>query len=42
MIITVGMQTYKTLSDLRLDVAHLARYSPREGTVSSPRLGRRL
>lgn len=32
------MQTYKTLSDLRLDVAHLARYSPREGTVSSRRM----
>ncbi len=32
------MQTYKTLADLRLDVAHLARYSPREGTVSARRL----
>ncbi|MFO7585780.1 MAG: MiaB/RimO family radical SAM methylthiotransferase, partial [Anaerolineales bacterium] len=32
------MQTYKTLSDLRLDVAHLARYSPREGTVSARRM----
>ena len=32
------MQTYKTLADLRLDVAHLARYSPREGTVSSRRM----
>jgi tRNA-2-methylthio-N6-dimethylallyladenosine synthase len=26
------------LSDLRLDVAHLARYSPREGTVSARRM----
>ena len=32
------MKTYKTLADLRLDVAHLARYSPREGTVSSRRM----
>jgi tRNA-2-methylthio-N6-dimethylallyladenosine synthase len=32
------MQTYKVLSDLRLDVAHLARYSPREGTVSARRM----
>jgi tRNA-2-methylthio-N6-dimethylallyladenosine synthase len=33
------MQTYRVLSDLRLDVAHLARYSPREGTVSARRMG---
>ena len=32
------METYKVLSDLKLDVAHLARYSPREGTVSSRRM----
>jgi tRNA-2-methylthio-N6-dimethylallyladenosine synthase len=32
------MQTYSVLADLRLDVAHLARYSPREGTVSARRL----
>lgn len=32
------MQTYQVLSDLRLDVAHLARYSPREGTVSARRM----
>ncbi len=32
------MQTYKVLADLRLDVAHLARYSPREGTVSARRM----
>jgi tRNA-2-methylthio-N6-dimethylallyladenosine synthase len=32
------MQTYKTLADLRLDVAHLARYSPRAGTVSARRM----
>jgi len=31
-------QTYQTLADLRLDVAHLARYSPREGTVSARRM----
>jgi len=29
------METYRLLSDLRLDVAHLARYSPREGTVAT-------
>ncbi len=28
------METYRLLEDLRLDVAHLARYSPRPGTVS--------
>jgi tRNA-2-methylthio-N6-dimethylallyladenosine synthase len=32
------MQTYSVLSDLKLDVAHLARYSPREGTVSARRM----
>jgi tRNA-2-methylthio-N6-dimethylallyladenosine synthase len=32
------MQTYRVLADLRLDVAHLARYSPREGTVSARRM----
>jgi tRNA-2-methylthio-N6-dimethylallyladenosine synthase len=31
------MQTYRVLEDLRLDVAHLARYSPRPGTVSERR-----
>ncbi len=29
------MQTQRLLSDLRLDVAHLARYSSREGTVAT-------
>lgn len=28
------METFHLLEDLRLDVAHLARYSPRPGTVS--------
>jgi tRNA-2-methylthio-N6-dimethylallyladenosine synthase len=28
------METYRVLADLRLDSAHLARYSPRPGTVS--------
>jgi tRNA-2-methylthio-N6-dimethylallyladenosine synthase len=32
------MQTYRVLADLRLDVAHLARYSPRAGTVSARRM----
>jgi len=32
------METYKVLSDLKLDVAHLARYSPRVGTVSERRM----
>jgi tRNA-2-methylthio-N6-dimethylallyladenosine synthase len=32
------MQTYEVLSDLRLDVAHLARYSSREGTVATRRM----
>lgn len=31
--------TYDLLEELRLDVAHLARYSTREGTVASRRLG---
>ncbi|MHB0923806.1 MAG: tRNA (N6-isopentenyl adenosine(37)-C2)-methylthiotransferase MiaB [Bellilinea sp.] len=30
--------TYELLADLRLDVAHLARYSPRAGTVSERRM----
>jgi tRNA-2-methylthio-N6-dimethylallyladenosine synthase len=29
------METYRVLSDLKLDVAHLARYSLREGTVAT-------
>ncbi|MCS6907606.1 MAG: tRNA (N6-isopentenyl adenosine(37)-C2)-methylthiotransferase MiaB [Anaerolineales bacterium] len=29
------MDTYRLLEDLRLDAAHLARYSPRPGTVSA-------
>jgi tRNA-2-methylthio-N6-dimethylallyladenosine synthase len=32
------METYHVLEDLRLDVAHLARYSPREGTVATRRM----
>ncbi len=32
------MQTYRVLEDLRLDVAHLARYSAREGTVATRRM----
>ena len=32
------METYSLLSDLKLDVAHLARYSPREGTVAARRM----
>lgn len=32
------METYRLLADLRLDVAHLARYSPRAGTVSARRM----
>jgi tRNA-2-methylthio-N6-dimethylallyladenosine synthase len=32
------MQTYRLLADLKLDVAHLARYSPRAGTVSARRM----
>jgi tRNA-2-methylthio-N6-dimethylallyladenosine synthase len=31
-------QTYDLLADLKLDVAHLARYSPRPGTVAERRL----
>jgi tRNA-2-methylthio-N6-dimethylallyladenosine synthase len=32
------METYRLLEDLRLDVAHLARYSPRPGTVAARNL----
>lgn len=32
------METHRVLSDLRLDVAHLARYSMREGTVATRRM----
>jgi len=32
------MQTYRLLSDLKLDVVHLARYSLREGTVATRRM----
>ncbi len=32
------METYRLLADLRLDVAHLARYSAREGTVATRRM----
>lgn len=32
------METYRVLADLKLDVAHLARYSPREGTVATRRM----
>jgi tRNA-2-methylthio-N6-dimethylallyladenosine synthase len=32
------MDTYQVLADLRLDVAHLARYSSREGTVATRRM----
>lgn len=32
------LETHRVLSDLRLDVAHLARYSPREGTVATRRM----
>lgn len=35
---TQFMETYRVLSDLRLDVAHLARYSSREGTVATRRM----
>ena len=31
-------ETYALLADLKLDVAHLARYSPRPGTVSERRM----
>jgi tRNA-2-methylthio-N6-dimethylallyladenosine synthase len=32
------METYNVLADLKLDVAHLARYSAREGTVATRRM----
>jgi tRNA-2-methylthio-N6-dimethylallyladenosine synthase len=32
------MKTYELLADLKLDVTHLARYSPRAGTVSARRM----
>ena len=32
------LHTYDLLADLKLDVAHLARYSPRAGTVSARRM----
>lgn len=32
------METYRVLEDLKLDVAHLARYSMREGTVATRRM----
>ena len=32
------METFRVLSDLKLDVAHLARYSLREGTVATRRM----
>lgn len=32
------METYRVISDLKLDVAHLARYSSREGTVATRRM----
>jgi tRNA-2-methylthio-N6-dimethylallyladenosine synthase len=32
------LETFRVLSDLRLDVAHLARYSSREGTVATRRM----
>ncbi len=32
------METHRVLSDLRLDVVHLARYSSREGTVATRRM----
>ena len=32
------METYRVLSDLKLDVAHLARYSSRAGTVATRRM----
>jgi tRNA-2-methylthio-N6-dimethylallyladenosine synthase len=32
------LQTRQLLEDLKLDVAHLARYSPRQGTVSARRM----
>ncbi len=35
---TQFMQTQRLLDELKLDVAHLARYSPRQGTVSERRM----
>jgi tRNA-2-methylthio-N6-dimethylallyladenosine synthase len=32
------MKTYELLAELKMDVAHLARYSPRLGTVSARRM----
>jgi tRNA-2-methylthio-N6-dimethylallyladenosine synthase len=32
------METYRVLSDLKLDIAHLARYSSRAGTVATRRM----
>jgi len=32
------MKTYEMLADLKLDVAHLARYSPRPGTLAARRM----
>jgi len=32
------MKTYELLADLKMDVVHLARYSPRAGTVSARRM----
>jgi tRNA-2-methylthio-N6-dimethylallyladenosine synthase len=32
------METHRVLEELKLDVAHLARYSPREGTVATRRM----
>lgn len=32
------METYRVLADLKLDIAHLARYSVREGTVATRRM----
>ena len=32
------METYRVLADLKLDVAHLARYSSRQGTVATRRM----
>lgn len=32
------MQTYQVLADLKLDVAHLARYSSRDGTVATRKM----
>src|SRR5512140_607773 len=32
------LQTYRVLEDLKLDIAHLARYSAREGTVATRRM----